>query len=166
MRHRFAGRHLDIEARFALRDAGKVGLNLLASPDGREATRVVFWPEARRLTIERSRSSLDPRVRRQDLHGHLELDRDEALELRVLLDASVLEVYANERLCLTTRVYPTLAESTGGEVFADAASTRALIEQIAILHHLGIRVVLVHGGGPQLDEVATKMGFDPLRDVK
>ena len=33
----------------------------------------------------------------------------------------------------------------GGAVFADNASTRVLIEQIAILHHLGIRVVLVHG---------------------
>ena len=36
----------------------------------------------------------------------------------------------------------------GGAVFGDAAGTRSLIEQIAILHHLGIRVVLVHGGGP------------------
>jgi acetylglutamate kinase len=35
---------------------------------------------------------------------------------------------------------------------------RAFMEQIAILHHLGIRVVLVHGGGPQLDEVTAKMG--------
>ena len=35
---------------------------------------------------------------------------------------------------------------------------RAFIEQVAILHHLGIRVVLVHGGGPQLDEVTAKLG--------
>ena len=30
---------------------------------------------------------------------------------RVLLDASVLEVYANDRICLSTRVYPTLPDS-------------------------------------------------------
>jgi acetylglutamate kinase len=36
----------------------------------------------------------------------------------------------------------------GGAVFGDAQLTRALIEQIAILHYLGIRVVMVHGGGP------------------
>ena len=120
--HRFAGRHLDIEATFTL-DRNKVGLTLLTSPDGRESTRIVFWPEIRRLSIERSRSSLEPGVRRQDVHAHLELDRDEPLRLRVLLDASVLEVYANDRLCLSTRVYPTLAESTLGSVFVEGTST-------------------------------------------
>ena len=49
----------------------------------------------------------------------------------------------------------------GGAVFADAAGTRTLIEQIAILHHLGIRVVLVHGGGPQLDEMQRALGIEP-----
>jgi acetylglutamate kinase len=49
----------------------------------------------------------------------------------------------------------------GGAVFADAAGTRMLIEQIAILHHLGVRVVLVHGGGPQLDEMQRSLGIEP-----
>ncbi len=49
----------------------------------------------------------------------------------------------------------------GGAVFADAAGTRMLIEQIAILHHLGIRVVLVHGGGPQLDQMQRSLGIEP-----
>jgi acetylglutamate kinase len=49
----------------------------------------------------------------------------------------------------------------GGAVFADAAGTRTLIEQIAILHHLGIRVVLVHGGGPQLDDMQRSLGIEP-----
>ena len=49
----------------------------------------------------------------------------------------------------------------GGAVFADGAGTRMLIEQIAILHHLGIRVVLVHGGGPQLDELQRSLGIEP-----
>ena len=49
----------------------------------------------------------------------------------------------------------------GGGVFADDATTRMLIEQIAILHHLGVRVVLVHGGGPQLDELQRSLGIEP-----
>jgi acetylglutamate kinase len=46
----------------------------------------------------------------------------------------------------------------GGAVFGDAALTRALIEQIAILHYLGVRVVMVHGGGPQLTELTEALG--------
>jgi acetylglutamate kinase len=44
--------------------------------------------------------------------------------------------------------------------FRDLATMRAFMEQVAILHHLGIRVVLVHGGGPQLDDVTRKMGVE------
>jgi acetylglutamate kinase len=53
----------------------------------------------------------------------------------------------------------------GGGAFRDAATMRAFIEQVAILHHLGIRVVLVHGGGPQLDEMTEKLGV-PTRMVQ
>jgi acetylglutamate kinase len=48
----------------------------------------------------------------------------------------------------------------GGAVFADEASTRGLIEQVAILHQVGIRTVLVHGGGPQLDQLQARLGID------
>jgi acetylglutamate kinase len=48
----------------------------------------------------------------------------------------------------------------GGAVFADDASTRGLIEQVAILHQVGIRTVLVHGGGPQLDELQSTLGIE------
>jgi acetylglutamate kinase len=42
----------------------------------------------------------------------------------------------------------------GGEVFADPALTNALVEQVGILHQVGIRTVLIHGGGPQSTELA------------
>jgi len=49
----------------------------------------------------------------------------------------------------------------GGAVFANAAATRSIVEQVAILHQVGIRVVLVHGGGPQLDEMQRSLGMEP-----
>ncbi len=48
----------------------------------------------------------------------------------------------------------------GGAIFADDASTRGLIEQVAILNQVGIKVVLVHGGGPQLDSVQHALGIE------
>ena len=48
----------------------------------------------------------------------------------------------------------------GGAVFSDEVSTRGLIEQVAILHQVGIKTVLVHGGGPQLDAVQATLGIE------
>ena len=48
----------------------------------------------------------------------------------------------------------------GGAVFNDEASTRGLIEQVAILHQVGIKTVLVHGGGPQLDMLQATLGIE------
>jgi len=59
----------------------------------------------------------------------------------------------------------TFVVKAGGAVFGNTAATRALIEQIAILHYLGIKVVLVHGGGPQLTQVTEAMGV-PTRMVQ
>ena len=42
---------------------------------------------------------------------------------------------------------------------------RGLIEQIAILHYFGVRVVFVHGGGPQLTEITEALGV-PTRMVQ
>ena len=48
----------------------------------------------------------------------------------------------------------------GGEIFIDPVQTRALMEQVGILHQVGIRVVLIHGGGPQSTKLATAQGLD------
>ena len=47
----------------------------------------------------------------------------------------------------------------GGDAFLTHESTRALMEQIGILHQVGIRVVLVHGGGPQSTALAKRLGL-------
>ena len=54
----------------------------------------------------------------------------------------------------------TFVFKAGGEVFAREDSTRALVEQLALLHQLGMRVVFVHGGGPQSTKLATALGID------
>ena len=43
----------------------------------------------------------------------LELRSGERLKLRVFLDRTMLEVFANGRQCLTQRIYPTRGDSLG-----------------------------------------------------
>lgn len=62
----------------------------------------------------------------------------------------------------------TFVIKTNTDVACDGAITRRLIEQIAILHYLGIRVVLVHGGAPgverpQLRELLSLSVLDACR---
>jgi acetylglutamate kinase len=59
----------------------------------------------------------------------------------------------------------TFVVKAGGGVFGDADATRVLIEQIAILHYFGVRVVMVHGGGPQTTEISEALGI-PTRMVE
>ena len=46
----------------------------------------------------------------------------------------------------------------GGDAFSTAEGTRAIMEQVGILQSVGIRVVVVHGGGPQSTELAKALG--------
>ena len=59
----------------------------------------------------------------------------------------------------------TFVVKAGGGVFGDPTAVRGLIEQIAILHYFGVRVVFVHGGGPQLTEITEALGV-PTRMVQ
>ena len=47
----------------------------------------------------------------------------------------------------------------GGEAFSSADTTRDLMEQVGLLHQVGIRVVLVHGGGAQSTQMAEELGI-------
>jgi acetylglutamate kinase len=74
---------------------------------------------------------------------------DQALAIRALRSAApYIRLYKGK----------TFVVKAGGGVFGDAASTRALIEQIGILHCFGVRVVMVHGGGPQLTALSDALG--------
>jgi len=54
----------------------------------------------------------------------------------------------------------TFVVKVGGNALADTRALSSVVEQVAALHHLGIRVVLVHGGGPQTNELSEKLGLD------
>ncbi len=52
----------------------------------------------------------------------------------------------------------TFVIKTGGATLAHRDDLYALVEQVALLFQLGIRIVLVHGGGPQSTELSRALG--------
>jgi beta-fructofuranosidase len=102
------------------------------SADGREQTKIVYDPAAKTLTIDFARASLNPKATYAVYFSSypkkagttrqvapLELAPGEPLKLRVYLDRSILEVFANDRQCVTQRIYPTLPDAKGLALFTE-----------------------------------------------
>ena len=47
-----------------------------------------------------------------------------------------------------------------GKVTEDPENLSSLAEELALLHQVGIRICVVHGGGKQLSELASRMGIE------
>ena len=66
------------------------------------------------LTLDTSYSSTLPgALSRAPETAPIRLEPDESLQLRVFVDHSVVEVFANGKQCVATRVYPGREDSTG-----------------------------------------------------
>jgi beta-fructofuranosidase len=118
---------LEIRAGIVPASTGTVTLSLRRSPDGAEQTTITYDRTAGTLSVDPSRASLSPDVQPVVCSAPLTLDAGESLRLRVFVDRSVIEVYANERLCLTSRIYPTRPDSLGVQLEAHGG-TASLID--------------------------------------
>jgi beta-fructofuranosidase len=123
---RARGDKLEVLATIDPGSAASVALRVRRSPGGEEETVIALRRAVRALVVDRSRASLD-RLARGGAHGgHLPLASGDPLRLHVFVDGSLLEVYANERLAITERVYPTRVDSTGVMIDAIDGAARLL----------------------------------------
>jgi len=119
------GGALEFDCTLRLGDADAVGLSVLESPAASERTVIRYDGET--VTVDRADSGGDERVNRAprempvgdvESAGTGDGDADDAVSLRAFVDGSTLELFANERRCLTTRVYPTRADADRVSAFA------------------------------------------------
>ena len=104
------GLSLDIQVSFKVGDDSQYGLNICRSADGQETVAIYYDRATETLRIERQyaeASDCDSKL--QGLPHHLKAG--ESLDLRILLDGSVIEVIANQRTSIMSRFYPTLSDS-------------------------------------------------------
>src|SRR5579872_1704005 len=55
----------------------------------------------------------------------------------------------------------TLVVKYGGNAMIDEALKEQVMQDIALLHYVGIRPILVHGGGPEISALMKQMGHEP-----
>lgn len=54
----------------------------------------------------------------------------------------------------------TFVVKLGGSILKKKEALDAMLEDVCLLHSVGIRVVLVHGGGPQATELSQRLGLE------
>jgi beta-fructofuranosidase len=118
------GDSLEIKAEFELGGSEAVGLTVRVAPHAEEQTSITYNRTNSQLLVERERSSLSPDVDRAPQGGLLALAENETLKLHVFLDASVIEIFANDRACLTSRIYPSRPDSLSLGTIARSGKAR------------------------------------------
>ena len=72
------------------------------------------YPHESILTLDTSYSSILPEaLSRPPETAPIQLQYNEPLKLRIFIDRSVVEIFANDQQCLAARVYPGLRASQG-----------------------------------------------------
>ena len=90
----------------------KAGVTVRISPDGTEYTEIYYSPEEKKLVMDTAKSGKEGRRVREE--APFELRDGEKLSLDILIDKSVIEVYANKRQAICRRVYPTDPKNSTG----------------------------------------------------
>jgi len=106
------GKAIEIDLTLDMGTSREVGLYVLRSPDAKERTKISVYNHGHAKTndtlqIDTSQSSL-----RTDLEGKppetapFRLSRDRMIRLRVFIDRSIIEVFADNGECVTEWAYP------------------------------------------------------------
>ena len=114
---------MELEVTLAPNSAKQYGVKVGVSEDGREETVISYDKSEKKLKFDTRKSGLSF-GRKIIEEAPFELKEGEPLVLRIFIDKSIIEVYANDRQAIGRMVYPTLGGrgislfSEGGEILA------------------------------------------------
>ena len=118
------GNTLDLEVVLEPFGATRCGVKVCCAPDGSEETVIGYDQVAQTLYIDPARSSSRGMGLTVVESGPFHLGGTELLHLRILIDKSVVEVFANERQSVLRRIYPSQSTSVQVKLFSTGGATR------------------------------------------
>ncbi|GIX00156.1 MAG: hypothetical protein KatS3mg111_3488 [Pirellulaceae bacterium] len=120
-----SGNSLELRVVFDTESSQRCGLKVCCSPDGAEQTLVYYDALEKKLKVDTTKSSLRDGAKTVEA-GPFALAEGEPLELRVFVDKSVVEVFANGRQAVMRRIYPSRGDSVGVKCFAAGGTARVV----------------------------------------
>lgn len=115
-----SGNSIELALEMNAKGASQLGIKVCCSPDGEEQTLVFYDAAEKKLKVDTRKSSVTEGPKNIEA-GPFELKKGESLKLRVFVDKSVVEVFANGRQAVMRRVYPSRDDSVGVILFSKGA---------------------------------------------
>jgi beta-fructofuranosidase len=122
--------HIELLAQLQPAHEGQLVISLAESPRAAEQTLITCDFEKGVLSVDTRVSSLNPLAHGDLKEAPLDNLQGEPLELRLFLDGSVLEVYANHTVVISSRLYPT--NMKGLRLFICAKNNHFKVEKLQI----------------------------------
>ena len=123
------GLALDIVAEFDVGETPTCGIELVAGDD---KLTIVYERRAQTLQVQRRYQQANSEIDSGPEGIAHALDADETLQLRILIDGSVVEVIANGLSRVTSRFYPASADAPSLRVIAPAAALSVDVWEMAL----------------------------------
>ena len=122
-----SGNSIELDLLLAPGSAKRTGLKICRSPEGEEETAIYYDSEKRTLNIDVRKASLVDGIGTRSVESApFELKGGERLQLRVFIDKSIVEVFANERQAVVRRLYPSRPDSVGTGLYAEGGDAELL----------------------------------------
>ncbi len=120
---KITGNTIELEFQIDPQDAKQVGIKVCRSPGGEEETPVFYDVTEQQLKIDTTKSSLGQGPKKVEA-GPLALKPGELLTLRVFVDRSIVEAFANDRQAAMRRIYPSRPDSLTVSVFSNGGAAK------------------------------------------
>ncbi|KAJ5068672.1 beta-fructofuranosidase insoluble isoenzyme cwinv1-related [Anaeramoeba ignava] len=116
----FTSRQFEIKAIIEPKNTTEIGFRILWDLDSNEEfTDIVYYSQNSTLYIKRTNSTKLEDPEKFSQGGFVPLNENGIINILILVDHTIVEVYANEKYCITSRVYPISPKSEYISVFAD-----------------------------------------------
>ena len=121
------GDRLEISCRMLAGDCDTLSIQFRRSADGEQLSELIYDYRSGALSLLREKSTDTAEVTVDPCECQLVLDDGEPLSLTLFLDNSVIEVYANDRVSMTSRIYPSGHDSQGLQLICRGGSATAKV---------------------------------------
>ena len=133
----FQGDAFELDMTIDPGSASNFGVKIRCSPNGEEETIISYNTKKKSIIIDFEKSTLDTSITYQNYifreEGRktitqqvapFEIKPGEKVNFHIFADRSIVEVFVNDRICVTQRIYPTRDDSQGIKLFAEGGEAQ------------------------------------------